>query len=156
MENYEQIIEAVVKELLEKMGFLPQVTVAKEAEELFACRIELSEDQNFLIGQYGVNLAAIQHLVRILVRRKTGEKVNVVVDVNDYFSGKKALLEKEAERALEEVLTLNASVALRPMQAYERKVIHSYLAQNERVTTESVGEGSERKIIVRPRPQASS
>ena len=77
MENYEQIIEAVVKELLEKMGFLPQVTVAKEAEELFACRIELSEDQNFLIGQYGVNLAAIQHLVRILVRRKTGEKIKV-------------------------------------------------------------------------------
>jgi spoIIIJ-associated protein len=150
MTNFETTIETLVRELLEKMGFQPKVSVRRE-DDAYNCRAELLEDQNFLIGQHGVNLAAIQHLVRILARRKTGEKLNVTVDVNDYFSGKKALLEKEAERALEEVVTLNASVALRPMPPYERKVIHSYLAKREEVVTESVGLGEERKILVRPR-----
>lgn len=149
-ENYEKILETVVTDLLGKMGFTPAVSVEKVAEET-VCRVTLAEDQNFLIGKLGMNLAAIQHLVRILARRKTGEMMRVTVDINDYFAGKKKLLEKEAAQALAEALEKNASVALRPMQAHERKVVHAYLAHQAGVLTESVGYGDERRIMVRPR-----
>lgn len=151
------IIKTVVEDLLERMGFSATVTV--EAEDgtgmTHMCSIRVSQGQNFLIGQYGMNLAALQHLVRIIVRKKLGEKLDIVVDVNDYFSGKKQLLEKEASQALQEALQNNISVALRPMLSYERKVVHAFLAANKSVITESVGKGEDRKVMVRPRPMES-
>ena len=152
--NRQETVKTTVQELIESLGFSAVVAVSSQngPEEAFLCMIEVSDGQNFLIGQYGMNLAALQHLVRILVRKKVGEKVDIVVDVNNYFSDKKQLLEKEAKEALEEALQNNISVTLRPMLPYERKVIHSFLAANESVVTESVGMGEERKVVVRPQP----
>jgi spoIIIJ-associated protein len=78
-----------------------------------------------------------------------------VVDINQYFTEKKQLLEKEAKQALDEALQNNISVALRPMLPYERKIVHAYLSANESVITESVGSGEERKVMVRPKPIVS-
>lgn len=153
--THQEIIKNIVTEFLEKMGFSSSAEVSLENEDTIFCSVQVREGQNFLIGQYGVNLAAIQHIVRVLVRKKTGEKLNVIVDVNDYFAEKKSLLEKEAQKAVEEALQNNISVALRPMLPYERRIIHSYLADNPSVTTESTGKGEERKVMVRPRPTES-
>lgn len=152
----QEIIHEIVSELIEKMGFSAEISVeVKEGPaESFFCAVSVSEGQNFLIGQYGMNLAALQHLVRILARKKLGEKFDIVIDINNYFSEKKQLVEKEAAQALEEALQNNISVALRPMLPYERKIVHSFLATNESVATESIGKGDERKVIIRPRPVA--
>lgn len=155
--SHQEIVRKIVAELLEKMGFSATIEVREEEndpEGLF-CAVQVREDQNFLIGQYGVNLAAIQHIVRVLVRKQTGEKLNIAVDVNDYFAGKRSLIEKEAEKAAEEALQNDISVALRPMLPYERKIAHSHLAKNPSVTTESIGKGEERKVLVRPRSTES-
>lgn len=150
----QEIIKEIVTELLEKMGFEAsvEVTVEEGVEETFLCMARVEQDQNLLIGQYGVNLAAIQHLVRVMLRKKTDARLNVIVDINEYFSEKRALLEQEAEKAAQEVLRDNISVALRPMLPYERKVVHAFLAKNQGVVTESVGAGDARKIMVRPKP----
>lgn len=150
----QEIIKETVVDLLEKMEFEAsvEVTVEKGAEDTFFCMVRVERDQNLLIGQYGVNLAAIQHLVRVMLRKKTPERLNVIVDINDYFSEKRAFLEQEAEKAAQEVLRDNVSIALRSMLPYERKVVHTFLAKNKDVITESVGKGEERKIMVRPKP----
>lgn len=151
--GHELMLKNLVTNLIEKMGFSPsvEVTAGDEEELTYYCSIRVEKDQNFLIGQHGINLAALQHLVRILARKETIEKMNIVVDVNDYFVEKRSLLEKEVTRAVDEVLQNNASVSLRPMLPYERKIVHAFLSSHQSVTTESVGEGEARKVMVRPR-----
>lgn len=148
-----QLIEETVAELLQKLDFEATIEVLELDDDLstFSCMARVEKDQNFLIGQYGANLAAVQHLVRVMLRKKMEEKTNIVVDVNDYFLEKKTLLEKEAQKAAEEALRNNISVALRPMLPYERKIVHAFLAQNSNITTESIGKGEERKVRVSPK-----
>ena len=112
-------------------------TLASSETILYAIRVE--GDQHLLIGQHGANLAALQHLVRALVRQKTGERLDITVDVNDYFAEKADILIREADKAVAEAVANRISVALRPMLPYERKIIHSHLAKHDGVVTESTG-----------------
>ncbi|NTW13852.1 MAG: hypothetical protein HGA31_02350 [Candidatus Moranbacteria bacterium] len=73
------------------------------------------------------------------------------VDVNDYWKDKIRLLRRDAEEAAHQVIASGRPVQLRPMFSYERKIVHSVLADNERVETESSGRGEERKVIVKPK-----
>ncbi|TXI34872.1 MAG: hypothetical protein E6Q53_00765 [Candidatus Moraniibacteriota bacterium] len=150
-------LRGILEEVLNKLGFVPSdISIdANETEGRYYCAVTIEEGQNFLIGQYGMNLAALQHLVRIIARKQVGERLDIVVDINQYFTEKKQLLEKEAKQALDEALQNNISVALRPMLPYERKIVHAYLSANESVITESVGSGEERKVMVRPKPIVS-
>lgn len=152
-QTHTETIKEVVQGLLEKMGCKTSVEVAPERDQndAFSCMIRIDTDQNLLIGQYGVNLAALQHLVRVILRKKIGVPLSIVVDINDYFSQKRAILEQEAERASLEVLRDKLPVTLRPMPAYERKVVHTFLSLNKEITTESAGKGDERRVIIRPK-----
>lgn len=152
-EARQEIIKQFASDFFQKMGFPVSVDVAVERtpEETFLCLARVEQDQNLLIGQYGTNLAAIQHLIRVLLCKKIGGRVNVIVDINGYFSDKRAALEREADSAAQEALRDSISVALRPMLPYERKIVHSFLAKNPQIITESVGKGDERKIMVRPK-----
>lgn len=152
----ETTLQTIVAEILNRMGFVAtvQVTSNEATPTSLYCSIKVEEGQNLLIGQYGVNLAALQHVVRVLARRQTGETMEIAVDINDYFAEKRALLEKEAEKAMGEALQNNISVALRPMLPYERKIIHAFLATKPSVTTESVGQGEARKVMIRPHPKS--
>lgn len=149
----QEIIQEILEGLLHKMDFQAEVKVWTEGEEnpVFLCSARVEGGQNFLIGQHGANLTAIQHLTRALVYKKIGERLNVLVDVNNYLLDKKALLEEEAGKAAQEVIRDQALVAMRPMLSYERKIVHTFLSANPDVITESVGEGDERKVIVRPK-----
>ncbi|MFZ2187266.1 MAG: R3H domain-containing nucleic acid-binding protein [Candidatus Moraniibacteriota bacterium] len=148
-----EIIKETVAELLHKLDFKASVEVAEQpgVQDAFLCMARVEQDQNFLIGQYGANLAAVQHLVRVMLRKKITERVNVIVDVNEYFLEKKGALEAEAEKAAAEALASDISVSLRPMLPYERKVVHSFLAENPGISTESVGKGEGRKVMVSPK-----
>lgn len=144
------IIVETVQNLLEKLGFSASVfvSVSDEEKDTFICKVQVEKDQHFLIGQYGTNLSALQHLVRVILHKKIDCPFHIIVDVNDYFFEKKVLLEREAEKAMNEVLKNTLSVSLRPMLSYERKVIHSFLAKYGTVRTESIGHGNERRVRV--------
>ncbi|MEK9151199.1 MAG: R3H domain-containing nucleic acid-binding protein [Patescibacteria group bacterium] len=150
----QEMIQETVVGLLEKMGFGASVEVTAEEGDAaaFLCRVRVEQDQNLLIGQYGVNLAAIQHIVRVMLRKKTEERLNLIVDINDYFAEKRLSLEKEAARAAQEAIRSGAPITLRPMLSYERKIVHTFLAGNKEIITESVGQGDNRMVIIRPKP----
>lgn len=148
----EEIARECVENLLEKMGFKGEVSAEKtieEERERILINIK-TEESNFLIGQYGTNLEALQHLARIAVRKKIEEKIDLVVDVNFYRQEKSDSIIKLARNLAEEALTENRAMALRPMSAYERRLVHMELSKNEKVATESVGEGEDRKVIIKP------
>lgn len=148
----EETAEECVKELLEKMGFAGKTSVEKSIEEERA-RVLVNiqaEDSNFLIGQYGANLEALQHLARVMARKRIEEKIDLVVDVNFYRKEKSDSIIKMAQNLAEEAVAENRAMALRPMSAYERRLVHMELANNEKVKTESAGEGEDRKVIIKP------
>lgn len=152
MENKTQeIIKKTIEELLEKMGFSGTVSITESGEEdSVVCNIATGNDSHFLIGQHGVNLQAIQHLSRLMVRKQIPDKVRFVLDINDYRQQKNQTIVQQALQAAEEASTTGRSVSMKPMSTYERRIAHMELSKDSRVTTESVGEGEERKIVVRP------
>lgn len=148
-----KIIKETVEELLAKGGFAVKTEIStsiKDGEENVTCNVLTGEDSNFLIGQYGMNLQALQHLIRLIVRKKTDDKVKFVLDVNSYRQEKNQAVIDMARSAAEEAVRDSRSVVLRPMSAYERRLIHMELAQNGKVVTESIGEGESRKVVVKP------
>jgi spoIIIJ-associated protein len=151
--SLEEIIRETTAELLTKMGFKVEIDIEKNVTEsnpeIINCNIRTNES-NFLIGQYGVNLYSLQHIIRLLVRRKTDELVNFTVDVNSYRQEKNNSIEKMTRDIAEEVIRERKAIVMRPMSAYERRIVHMELSKNTRVKTESIGEGDERKVVVKP------
>jgi spoIIIJ-associated protein len=150
----EDLIQVVVSELLLKMGFSCEIEIIKEYDleqdkENIVCNIK-TDESNFLIGQYGINLQSLQHIARILIRRKTEERTNFIVDVNSYRKEKNSSIILIAKNIAEQVVREQKVIALRPMSPYERRLVHMELSKNIAVVTESVGEGEERKIIIKP------
>lgn len=152
MENKTQeVIKQSIENLLEKMGFSGTVTITESGEDdSVICNITTGADSHFLIGQHGVNLQAIQHLSRLMVRKQIPDKIRFVLDVNDYRQQKNQTIIQQALQAAEEAVTHGRSVSMKPMSTYERRIAHMELSKDSRVSTESVGEGEERKIVIKP------
>ena len=151
-QDLEKTIKEIVAGMLSKMGFKGEVetqVTLSEGTEIILCNIK-TEDSNFLIGQYGVNLQSLQHIARILVRKKANEKVNFTIDVNSYRQEKNSSIEKLAQEMAQRAMREKRAVVLRPMTPYERRIVHLELSKNDQVKTESVGEGEERKVIIKP------
>ncbi len=148
-----EIIKNTLEELLLKMGFSSTVEISASSEDEqdgLICNILTKDDSNFLIGQYGVNLQAVQHIARLLVRKKTTEKTNFIIDVNSYRKQKNDSIIDLAREAASQALSEKRAVVMKPMSNYERRLVHLELSTNEKVATESIGEGEGRKIVVKP------
>lgn len=151
-ENIE-MIKGLIEETLKKMSFTDFTLSVREETgsggENLIFNIE-TRDSDFLIGQYGANLRSLQHILRAIARKKNDEKVHFSIDVNDYHKQKISSLEELAQSLARQATLEKRSVFLRPMSAYERRVVHLTLSENNQVKTESVGEGEERKVVIKP------
>jgi spoIIIJ-associated protein len=152
----EEILENIkekVRGLIEKMGFKAEIEIKKEEaddQENIICNIAVEEDSHLLIGQYGVNLQALQHIARLLVRKEVEERVKFILDVNSYRQQKNQSVIEQAHQAASQAISEGRAIILRPMSAYERRIIHIELANNPEVVTESIGEGEGRKVVIKP------
>jgi len=155
-QTHENIIKDIASEILFRAGF-PDVHITvhrtQDGEKpFFACDLRMETDSQFLIGQHGVNLRALQHLLRIIVRKKIGESNGgLIVDVNGYQKEHQELLIQKAREAAAQAVREHEPVILSALSAYERRVIHMELAQRNDIHTESVGAGEDRRVIVHPR-----
>ena len=102
-----------------------------------------------LIGHRGENLAALQHVLNMMIRRKTDDRIYVHVDVGGYRKARLEKLEEEAREAIDRVKGGESEVRLPMMNAAERRHIHSYIGEVEGVQSESQGEGNRRRLIVK-------
>ena len=145
------IVKKTIEELIEKMGFSGKVSVSEAEEDGgIICNISTDIDSNFLIGQHGLNLQALQHLSRLIVRKHIPEKIRFTLDINNYRQQKNLSVAEQARKAADEALSQGRSVFLPPMSTYERRLVHLELSKNSAVLTESVGEGEGRKIVIKP------
>ena len=109
------------------------------------------DDLGLLIGRRGTTLSALQYMVNVMVNRKTGGRVLVNVDAEHYKRRREETLRGLARRMADRVRQTGRSVTLEPMPAAERRIVHLALAEEEPVTTGSVGEGESRKVVIYPR-----
>ena len=147
-----KIINDSVQELIAKMGIPCEIETTKtnqDEQEILICNVK-TEESNYLIGQYGINLSALQHIARIIVRKKTDNRANFILDVNSYRQEKNDSVVFLAKGAAEKALLEKRTVILRPMSSYERRLVHMELSKNQQIKTESIGEGEDRRVAVKP------
>ena len=108
-------------------------------------------DCAMLIGRHGRTLDSIQALVSAITNRRLGFRYPVVVDVEGYRHRRKGKLEDIARRSAERAARQKMAVRLRPMTAYERRIVHVALREDRRVTTHSEGEEPYRQVVILPK-----
>lgn len=142
-ENISEFLKVFLKQIsLEELEF-------KMSNDEFYITVEIiGENTNSLIGYRGETLNALQTLLGSIANKDVEEKVRVILDISGYKDKRKKVLEELADKISKTVIKTGKKVTLEPMPAYERKIIHSRLQENKKVTTESVGEEPHRKIIV--------
>ena len=109
------------------------------------------EDLGILIGRRGETLAALQYVVRLIVARHQKAKIPIAIDVEGYKQRRYRVLRDLALRLAGKVKSSGQSITLEPMLPDERRVVHLALSVHPDVTTQSIGEGESRKVMIMPR-----
>lgn len=147
----EQLVAEVLDYFLATMGVVAETYVRDDTEDgSLVFEIE-GEDAGLLIGRRGETLQALQFLVRMVVSRQLGRKAYVMIDVEDYRQRRADMLRRLARRTAGRVASSGRASALDPMPPGERRIVHMSLASNNRVKTESEGEGNQRRVVILPR-----
>ena len=110
------------------------------------------EDSGLLIGRKGETLRALQFIVNLMVRKRSGDmSTRVILDIEKYRERRHNSLQAMAIRVAERVVASGRGIELEPMSAAERRVVHMALADHPQVVTQSAGMGEDRKVTVAPR-----
>ena len=148
-QEQEKAKENIEKFLKDFMRNLPEDTKYEINVEESGLKVSLTNDNlGYLIGYRGETLYALQNIMTAIAGKGIEQKVRVILDIEGYKAKREKTLEDLAEKVAKTVIRTKKPIKLEPMQAYERKIIHSKLQQNSRVETTSVGEEPHRRIIV--------
>jgi len=107
-------------------------------------------DLGMLIGRRGENLSQLQYMVNLMVNRQSDKWVRVILDIEGYRTRREESLIGLAERVARQVARNKRPIALEPMPANERRIVHMTLKSQPGITTSSSGEGSMRRVTVSP------
>lgn len=148
-EEQEKAKENLEKFLKEFVLKLPNGTTYKIETVSSHINVDiLNQDLGYLIGYRGETLYALQNILSSIAGKGIENRVRVILDIEGYKAKREKTLEDLADKVAKTVIRTKKPVKLEPMQAYERKIIHSKLQQNLKVETTSVGEEPHRRIIV--------
>ena len=136
------------KDLSEKMNIPYQQEVRFQDDVIQVMIVSPEYNQN-LIGKNGKTLDSLQSIVRQSLLVQTGLPIKINIDISNYKQKKVNRLENSARKIAKEVINTKEDIALDPMNSYERRIIHTMIQEMDHVTTESIGEGKERHIIIK-------
>ena len=135
--------------LLNHMGVTATVS-AREDEDRIVLDVAC-EDVDRIIGRRGQTIDALQHLVgKMLMRYRPERGKPITIDADGYRARHIERLEGLAARMAEKAIADKEEVKLAPMNAYDRRIVHMALKDVEGVTTQSEGEGDDRRLVVIP------
>lgn len=145
--------KATVKELLEKMGVVAEVSAfwgeKDENGRIRPLHVDISgRDLSILIGRRGETLTALQYISRLIVGKELRRPVAIVIDVEGYRARRERQLRQLARKMAQQAVERERSMSLEPMAPNERRIIHIELRDHPKVYTESVGEGDRRKVTI--------
>ena len=149
-ENLEKA-KKIVKEFFQRMTIEGEIEILPPKDETLSINLKI-EDPQILIGEKGQTLFEIQHLLKAILKREISENFYIDLDINDYKKKKIEYLKDLARSVADEVSLTKKERILSPMPAYERRIIHLEIAGRKDVTTESIGQDPERRVVIRPYP----
>ena len=147
-ENLETI-KKTTKEFFGKTTFEVEIEFSPQKDETVPINLK-TDDPQILIGEGGQTLVEIQHLLKVILKRKISEPFYIDLDINDYKKKKIEYLKELARSVADEVALTKKEEQLAPMPAYARRIIHLELAGRQDVTTESLGREPERRVVIKP------
>lgn len=141
----------VINEFLGKIAGFMNISLTNQIEEKDG-RLSVNmegNDMGLLIGYRGETLEAIQTLLGVVANKGSENYMKIDLDAENYREKRKETLKNLASKKAYEAVRYNKNITLEPMNAYERRIIHMALQENDKVTTYSIGEEPYRKIVIK-------
>jgi len=135
-----------IHQICQAMGVIATTQTSKDGEHW---HIDITGPElGILIGRRGDTLDALQYLTNLAVARKLSERVRLIVDVEGYRFRREETLVKLAQRLCDKVKRTGIRVVLEPMNPHERRIIHTSLQEEARVSTFSEGSDPNRRVVI--------
>ncbi len=141
----------LINTIIRNMDIMAEAEIVDCDEERNDLKINIKgEDAHILIGYHGDTLDSLQYLVNLACSRSSeaDDDMHISIDAEGYRAKREETLRQLARRMADKVLKYKKNFSLEPMNAYERRIIHSEIQLIEGVTTTSVGAGSNRRVVV--------
>ncbi len=145
-ESVEETCVTFLKKVFDAMNLTVKINVTMDEEEINVDLI--GDDMGVIIGKRGQTLDSLQYLLSLVVNKNSESYLRVKLDTENYRERRKETLENLAKNISFKVKRTKRSVALEPMNPYERRIIHSALQNDKYVTTKSEGEEPYRHVVV--------
>jgi spoIIIJ-associated protein len=146
-ENPAEDARQIVEELLRKMKIEYQIDTITAEQGTVRINI-IGKDMGLLIGRKGETLNAVQYIAGLMSNRKRGERIRLILDVEDYRKKRDESLESLARRLSDKVKDTQKNVVMRPMTSQERRIVHTALQEDPQVVTYSMGDEPNRKVVI--------
>ena len=148
-------INRVVTEFLHYMNIDANICVQDQetdpTDNRSSIRINIVGDKlSVLIGKRGETLASLEFLVKLIVSNQLNRWTNISLDIDGYKQRREHQLKRLAQRMAGQVQQFGRPIALEPMPANERRIVHITLEHNPEVTTNSTGDGNQRRVNIQP------
>ena len=150
--NYNDIIDYIkelINEITKLMGLTVNLEVRRREDNI---TIKIFSDHNaVLIGKNGYTIQALQTIIRQIIYNEINYNLSIVLDVDNYKEKKIKNIEYLAKKTAREVAKTKVEAKLDSMNSYERRIVHSILAEDKYVYTESTGEEPNRCVVIKPK-----
>lgn len=144
-------IKEYIKDLIEHIGLTANIEVKKREDSVTFT--VYANNNAILIGKNGRTLESLTTIVKQTVHKEIGTYFNMTIDIGEYKVQQQKRLESLAKRVAREVGKTKIEAKLDPMNSYERRIIHTILADNKKVLTESEGQEPNRYVVIKPREE---
>ncbi len=143
------LAESFLNNVFNDMGLKVELDIKFEAGDLNINLI--GDDMGIIIGKRGETLDSLQYLTSLVVNKGEASYVKVTLDTENYRTKRQEALRALAQRIADKVAKTGRRHIFEPMNPYERRVLHATLQSHEEVTTYSIGEDPNRKVVVAPK-----
>lgn len=148
------VAKSFLSQVFDAMGMNAEVNAKSDSDGV---SVDISgEHMGIVIGKRGDTLDALQYLTSLVVNRESDEHVRVTLDTENYRQKRRTALLSLAQKLADKVYKTGRKYTLEPMNPYERRIIHSCLQSNDKITTFSVGEDPYRKVVIAPKTASSA
>ena len=141
-----KVVTEILNDLLELLGVTGKVEILSDEIPL---DLDIKgEDLGILIGRRGQTLASLEYITKLMVVGRLKAWIPLTLDVAGYKKRRRDSLQRLALYLAEQVKSRGRAITMEPMPADERRIIHLTLSDNPDVTTQSMGEGENRKVVI--------
>jgi spoIIIJ-associated protein len=145
-----EIARQLLQDVLRAMDLEGTVECQEMEEGSYQLNME-GPDMAVVIGRHGSTLGALQYLLTLIVNRRTGRKLRLVLDAEGYRHRREEALRETARSWAERVKETGQECVLDPMPAFDRRIVHTALADDPDIYTYSEGDEPERSVVISPR-----